>query len=264
VSQSKVVGVVAALIVIGAAAVGGLFFFMDGPDDQAGSADATVPSSATPASTSEPPASAPQDPEEKRCEATTLAVLRAAVADVVRTGDVATRYERATRRYGESSEGWQLATALFPAVNAQITAGHGVRSARATSRALVDDACARLHDPGRRGDPHLSGDEAIVVTAEPTPTTPTTSAAPTRDCATIESAPASFSGHWLSIEVRGQYQNEVLTLQDRLNWLGFGCIPEDGDFGPITEEAVIRFQRAYGLVIDGKVGPETWGALYWD
>jgi hypothetical protein len=36
----------------------------------------------------------------------------------------------------------------------------------------------------------------------------------------------------------------------------------DGDFGPITEDAVIEYQQSRGLDIDGVVGPQTWGALY--
>jgi uncharacterized protein (TIGR02594 family) len=36
----------------------------------------------------------------------------------------------------------------------------------------------------------------------------------------------------------------------------------DGDFGPETEENVIRYQQSRGLEVDGIVGEETWGALY--
>jgi uncharacterized protein (TIGR02594 family) len=36
----------------------------------------------------------------------------------------------------------------------------------------------------------------------------------------------------------------------------------DGDFGPETEENVIRYQTTRGLEIDGIVGEETWRALY--
>ena len=47
----------------------------------------------------------------------------------------------------------------------------------------------------------------------------------------------------------------VSDLQRRLG------VPVDGDFGPRTERAVRRFQRAHGLAGDGIVGPSTWAAL---
>jgi len=35
----------------------------------------------------------------------------------------------------------------------------------------------------------------------------------------------------------------------------------DGNFGPVTEQAVKEFQQGANLQVDGVVGPQTWGAL---
>jgi hypothetical protein len=56
---------------------------------------------------------------------------------------------------------------------------------------------------------------------------------------------------------------QTLRLGDRdkpdiLVWQRFVRVTEDGFFGPQTEEATLRFQRAHGLLADGIVGPKTW------
>ncbi|MBP6821903.1 MAG: peptidoglycan-binding protein [Acidobacteria bacterium] len=64
---------------------------------------------------------------------------------------------------------------------------------------------------------------------------------------------------------RGQ---AVMEMQTRINnWMrtvpGIGLAPlkVDGIFGPKTNQAVLTFQRTFGLTVDGITGPQTWGTL---
>lgn len=59
----------------------------------------------------------------------------------------------------------------------------------------------------------------------------------------------------------GSTGESVRTVQRRLKDLKFYNGSVDGDFGEGTEEAVKRFQRQYGLEVDGKVGTATLEAL---
>ena len=53
----------------------------------------------------------------------------------------------------------------------------------------------------------------------------------------------------------------VKALQRRLISLGYAPGPVDGRYGPLTEHAVIAFQAAHGLRVDGIAGPLTLAAL---
>lgn len=53
----------------------------------------------------------------------------------------------------------------------------------------------------------------------------------------------------------------VRELQSLLKSKGFNPGPTDGIFGPKTKAAVLSFQRAQGIAVDGVVGPQTWGRL---
>ncbi len=55
----------------------------------------------------------------------------------------------------------------------------------------------------------------------------------------------------------------VRQLQGRLNDLG-ADLDLDGDFGPNTETAVLKFQQLHGLAQDGIVGPVTFTRLLWE
>ena len=53
----------------------------------------------------------------------------------------------------------------------------------------------------------------------------------------------------------------VEALQQALSSAGYDPGPADGTFGRLTEAAVVAFQEANGLSVDGRVGPETAAAL---
>ncbi|MEB3181209.1 MAG: peptidoglycan-binding protein [Nostocaceae cyanobacterium] len=59
----------------------------------------------------------------------------------------------------------------------------------------------------------------------------------------------------------GSQGKDVEYLQTRLNGIGFGSLIVDGIFGVATEEAVKKFQKYYGLNVDGIVGSQTWAKL---
>ncbi len=58
----------------------------------------------------------------------------------------------------------------------------------------------------------------------------------------------------------GSTGEDVKVAQITLKYLGL-LATVDGDFGPLTESAVRRFQRAKMLADDGVIGPKTWDAL---
>lgn len=79
-------------------------------------------------------------------------------------------------------------------------------------------------------------------------------AAPTKATNTINVA----NKPTLKIGDKGDW---VKVAQARLLVNGYQ-LEVDGDFGPITKNAVIAFQASYGLVKDGIIGPKTWAKLY--
>lgn len=67
----------------------------------------------------------------------------------------------------------------------------------------------------------------------------------------------------LRVLTRGANGNPVKALQAILCGYGYdlGRTGVDGDFGPVTEAAVRKFQSRKNLEKDGKVGPNTWAKL---
>jgi peptidoglycan hydrolase-like protein with peptidoglycan-binding domain len=80
-----------------------------------------------------------------------------------------------------------------------------------------------------------------------------------------EAAPAPIkltSSSCPSLIKQGQHSGCVTELQQLLNAkIGAGLV-KDGEFGPKTKAAVIGYQRAKNLSVDGIVGPQTKSSLY--
>lgn len=76
----------------------------------------------------------------------------------------------------------------------------------------------------------------------------------------IQGIPSSYPGSALR---RGSTGENVRILQRQLNRIArdypsFGTVTVDGVFGAATEAVVKRFQRQFGLTVDGIVGKATW------
>jgi peptidoglycan hydrolase-like protein with peptidoglycan-binding domain len=60
---------------------------------------------------------------------------------------------------------------------------------------------------------------------------------------------------------KGSTGDDVKHLQNLLNYVYGPDLKVDGIFGAKTEAAVKKFQKDYGLTVDGIVGPKTWSML---
>ncbi|WP_349407316.1 spore cortex-lytic enzyme [Pseudalkalibacillus sp. SCS-8] len=79
---------------------------------------------------------------------------------------------------------------------------------------------------------------------------------------TVVSLPTEqASAHTKTVQVGDRY-GQVWSLQNRLQQIGYYKSDVDGIFGPITKNAVIRFQRDHGLKADGIAGHQTFQTLY--
>jgi uncharacterized YkwD family protein len=75
----------------------------------------------------------------------------------------------------------------------------------------------------------------------------------------IATATASYPGYLISYGSRGE---QVRQIQQCLNNIPVtGRLAVDGVFGNGTRNAVMAFQRQFGLSPDGLVGPVTWNAI---
>ncbi|MFN6567403.1 peptidoglycan-binding protein [Dendronalium sp. ChiSLP03b] len=70
----------------------------------------------------------------------------------------------------------------------------------------------------------------------------------------------SWSNPALALK-KGNRSSQVTALQQKLQASGYFQESITGYFGPVTEAAVIKFQKANGLIADGIVGPQTLSVL---
>lgn len=98
---------------------------------------------------------------------------------------------------------------------------------------------------------------AVVLLLGGMITSGASAAEPVRLAGTTRAAPlAAGSGYGAAAEAK-----RVRVLQRALAQFGWAPGRIDGLFGPRTEAAVLRFQAAAGLAVDGAAGPQVWRAL---
>jgi Putative peptidoglycan binding domain len=99
------------------------------------------------------------------------------------------------------------------------------------------------------------------TTTEPTTTEPTTTE-PTTTEPTTGDAVGFTVPEGTKLQVGGENDPALVRdLQEALTAAGYNPGAADGTFGEQTEAAVVAFQEANGLAVDGRVGPETAEAL---
>ncbi|EST38741.1 hypothetical protein N566_05860 [Streptomycetaceae bacterium MP113-05] len=103
---------------------------------------------------------------------------------------------------------------------------------------------------------------ATSTPAARTPAPATTTAPPPPDIAPQGQAGTCLTTAAQPLLREGSSGPAVQKAQCSLNLALTGApIPEDGDFGPVTDEATRRFQGCAGLTVDGVIGPQTWPEL---
>jgi WD40 repeat protein len=116
--------------------------------------------------------------------------------------------------------------------------------------------------------PTAAPTQTSTATAIPSPTqppsaTPALTATPSSTPTPTPTAPPFDRTLFLSEPA--MQGDDILLVQQRLLTLGYSEVGKaDGIFGPLTDQAVRRFQQINGLEVDGVVGPNTWDQLFRD
>ena len=110
--------------------------------------------------------------------------------------------------------------------------------------------------------PTSSAAEPDSTTTSPTtPSTTPTTTAPTTTAPTTTGSTTFTLPEGTKLQLGENDPALVRELQQALITAGYDPGPADGTYGSQTEAAVVAFQQANGLSVDGRVGPETASAL---
>jgi peptidoglycan hydrolase-like protein with peptidoglycan-binding domain len=150
---------------------------------------------------------------------------------------------RATRRW--TVPGAALVLAVGVALG--FSAHHGLRTVELSGATGVE-----ADGPTTTAAPVTAPTTEAPTTLPPTTAAPTTTTTTTPPPTTVPGPPTYRSG---------DQGPEVAALQERLLALGFWVPVADGDFGSLTQQAVLAFQKHAGLSRDGLAGPATMAAL---
>ena len=137
------------------------------------------------------------------------------------------------------------------AVGAALLVGGGIGIAGAVAGSGGDTETSQGDGPGQ-----TATSKAPTTTVRPTTVLPTTTAPPTTTVppTTTTTPPDAASDGKLEL---GEGGDAVLALQNRLVELGYWLGSADGNYGQLTRQAVMAFQKAEGLGRDGVAGPIT-------
>jgi hypothetical protein len=123
---------------------------------------------------------------------------------------------------------------------------------------------ARQNDPAHRSDAVFGESELRPLQESFARGSGETTASDTCSAVKNDGLPVPIAGHREAdptLLSYGQGGAQVLELQKGLKVAGFDPSPLDGVFGDGTRKAVLAFQKANGLKVDGVAGPETKAAI---
>ena len=133
------------------------------------------------------------------------------------------------------------------------------------TNANIDVDTSKINMPTTDGKDTTAVTESKIDALNPYATTTNSTAGATSSSGSGSSSSGSKSAAVVSGTTGnikyGDKNNNVKLLQKALNALGYNCGAVDGDFGDKTYAALLAFQRANGLEVDGIVGNQTRAAF---